>query len=404
MIFVFTLLATFALVLAMHPFVTYPLSLVVLARLRRSPQRPAAAPDVQYHSPAASDRPNIAILLCVHNEAKVIRGRIDNLLMLADTVPGTRILVYTDASTDGTVEILKSYGQRITLVESTERQGKTYGMNLLVTRTNAQLIVFTDAAVRMNTNALTNLIKHFDDPQVGCVCGKIIATVFSDDVRNSTTANTSVKYWAFDAFIRRLESSIASVIGAHGPLFAIRRDLHESVPNELFDDFYLSMAILYNGHRIIQAEDVLGFKAVATRSTDEYTRKIRIACQAFNIHRIQKPRLQQQTWLVRYLYAGHKTLRWLTIFLLAAAALFFTLAFITAKFYSLVIIAWGAFAAFMALGIAGVKPFSFISEAVFLLVATGVGVIQSLRGTVYQTWSSAASARRTESMKTLSRH
>lgn len=391
---VFLVLATIALVMAIHPLVTYPLSLVLLAYFRDKPQQPANRSEAQKATPVDKDRPKVAILLCVRNEENVIGKRIENLLALADSVPGTRILVYSDYSTDSSVDILKTYQQRITLVEATEHLGKTHGMNLLVERTDAQFLVFTDAAVSMNTQALTNVIRHFDDPDVGCVCGKIVASVSGGDELITSTASTSIKYWAFDATVRRLETCVASVIGAHGPLFAIRRDLHEPVPVELFDDFYLSMAILYNGHRVVQAEDFIGVKAVATKSADEFRRKIRVACQAFNVHRQMAPRLQKQTWLIRYMYAGHKTLRWMTIFSFAGAAVFFTLALLTTNYAVWALAVWAMFAVLMGLGYLGIQPFSMILQGILHLVATGIGVVQSIRGTVYQTWSSAASARR----------
>lgn len=393
MIVLFSILACIALVLAFHPYTTFPLSLAALARLRKQPEQPRMYATRPQESAETASQAPIAVLLCVHNEENVIEGRMRNLIELADQTPGTEILVYTDGSTDNTVEILRSFGDRITLEVSPERTGKTQGMNLLVTKTNARLIVFTDAAVRMNNESLPNMMRHFDDPDVGCVCGRIVAVSGGANDEITATADTSIKYWAFDALIRRLETKVASVMGAHGPLFAIRRSVHEPAPIEYFDDFYVSMAVLYNGHRIVQAEDFCGFKAVATRREDEYRRKIRIACQSFHIHRIMKPRLKQQTPLVRYLYAGHKTLRWLTIFSLGAAALFGSIALVLAGFAMLVLLAWAIFALLMALGFAGIKPFAQGLEAVAALVANGVGVIESLNGKVYQTWASAKSAR-----------
>ena len=393
MILFFSILTFIALVLAIHPYTTFPLSLMVLDKLRKDPQAPINA----YSRPVApvgnAANPLIAILLCVHNEERVIEARMHNLIMLADEIPGTEILVYTDGSTDGTVNILRKFVDRITLHISNERHGKTYGMNLLVTLTNAQLIVFTDAAVQMNTDSLPNMTRHFDADDVGCVCGRIIAVNHVEDEASSATADTSIKYWAFDAVIRRLETRIASVMGAHGPLFAIRREVHEPAPVDVFDDFYVSMAVLYNGHRVIQAEDFCGFKAVATKREDEYRRKIRIACQAFNIHQILKPRLCTQTRLIRYLYAGHKTLRWLTIFSLLAGALSATVVLSLTGFGLLAVAGWLGLAFATALGFAGVKPFGQALDGVLALVANGVGVVESLNGKFYQTWTSAKSAR-----------
>ena len=393
MIIFFAVLAFAALALAIHPYITFPLSLIVLDRLRKDPQAPINAHKKPTAPANRSSRPGIAILLCVHNEEHVIEARMQNLIALADEIPGTEILVYTDGSTDGTVDILSQFGDRIQTHVSQARHGKTHGMNLLVTNTEAQLIVFTDAAVQMNAESLPNMVRHFEADDVGCVCGRIIAVSRAADNEISATADTSIKYWAFDAIIRRLETRIASVMGAHGPLFAIRREVHEPAPVEFFDDFYVSMAVLYNGHRIIQAEDFCGFKAVATKREDEFQRKIRIACQAFHIHRIMKPRLNEQTWLIRYLYAGHKTLRWFTIFSLLATAVFGTVFLSLTGFGWVAATGWIGLTLTVVLGFSNVNPFGQLLDGLLALVANGVGVIESLNGKVYQTWVSPKSAR-----------
>jgi len=316
-----------------------------------------------------------------------------NLLALVEQIPGTEILVYVDGSTDETEARLREFGDRIRLFVSEQQTGKTPGMNLLVTKTEAELIVFTDAAVKMSEQSLPAMLQTFEDPSVGCVCGRIVAVNGGADNALTATADTSIRYWAFDAMLRALESEVASVMGAHGPLFAIRRKLHEPAPDELFDDFWVSMAILYAGHRVVQADAFVGFKAIANKQADEYTRKTRIACQSYNIHRRLLPRLRQQSFLIKYCYLSHKTLRWMTIFSLLSFALFATIAFISGGLAWFAVLAWISLGLLVGLGAMSIKPFDRVFSALAALVANGRGVIQSLRGTTYQTWSPVKSAR-----------
>lgn len=400
------LLAGLALLAALHPYTSFPLSLWLMKRLGW--HNPAIeftadlttnrAADEQPNS-ASQDLPStppLAILMCVHNEEDVIEGRMSNLIALADQVHGTEILVYVDGSTDATESRLHQFGERIRVFVSVEQTGKTPGMNLLVQQTTAPIIVFTDAAVRMSAQALPNMLRYFNDATVGCVCGHIVAVSATADSELTATADTSIRYWAFDAKLRQLESEVASVMGAHGPLFAIRRELHEPPPAELFDDFWVSMAILYAGHRVVQADDFVGKKAIASKQSDEFTRKTRIACQSFNIHRALLPRLRQQSALIRYCYFSHKTLRWMTIFSLTLFALFASLGAVSAGWTLIVIAGWVVFALDIALGLAGIKPLDRLVSALAALIANGRGVIQSLRGTSYQTWSPVKSARQAQ--------
>lgn len=391
----FAILALIALALAIHPYLTYPLSLWVLAKILRHPQIPRAVLPLTRDSTPSNHDPALAILLCVYNEEGIIDSRVKNLIEAASAIPDTEIRIYSDGSTDRTNDILKRFAGKTRVTLANERLGKTHGMNTLVAQSRARILVFTDAAVRMSSMSLLNILRHFDDAAVGCVCGRIVAT--ADNTPGSNTASTietSAGYWSFDAFVRYVETKVASAIGAHGPLFAIRSTLHEPVPTHLIDDFYVSMTVLNKGYRVVQANDVCGFKAVATRRSEEYARKVRIACQAYNVHRLLVPQLKRQTWLIRYLYAGHKLLRWNTIFFLTAAALFGSIALMLSIGWEIVAGAWCLLALFILLGVAGLRPFSHGIDAMTALIANGAGIIQSLRGASYQTWSSAQSARR----------
>ena len=398
---IFLSLTVMAVLLALHPYISYPITLYFLSKYRSKPYGSEVSPSgcgtSAQPSAQPSHQPSLAILLCVHNEEREIRQRVDDLLSHSASLAETQILIYSDGSSDNTVEVLQTYGSRITVVESSERRGKTYGMNALVEIAQAELLVFTDATVRMGPQALTHLITHFQDPAIGCVCAQIIAhdhpSENSSNQSDNSTADTSVKSWAFDAAIRRMETQVASVIGAHGPLFAIRRELHKVVPVDLIDDFYVSMSILFSGHRVVQADNVVGFKTVAKERKDEYLRKVRIACQAFNVHRAIRPALKQQSLLIQYLYASHKTLRWTTIYSLFFAAIFGFFALVSAGFVGLAVWAIALATGCVFLGYLGVKPFNRMVDALLPFVANGVGIIESVQGKKYQTWSSAASAR-----------
>src|SRR6185369_9856682 len=73
---------------------------------------------------------------------------------------------------------------------------------------------------------------------------------------------------------------------------------------------------------VVTAPDALAYEASVTSSTEEFRRKVRIACQAFNVHRTLWPRLRQLPPVVVYMYVSHKLLRWLAAFNIALAALF----------------------------------------------------------------------------------
>jgi len=373
-----------ALLLALHPFVTYPLSLLAW---RRWHGRGEAAPALRI--PPATLR--FAVCTCAYNEASVIEAKLQNLLALRDDHPDLEILVYVDQSSDATAEICARYADRITLHVAAARTGKTHGMNLLVSRTNADVVVFSDANVMLDPNVLLRLEHHFADARVGCVCGNLVYT----NADESTTARSGSLYWRFEEWVKRLETDTGSVMGADGSLFAIRRALHEPPPDHIIDDMYVSFMVLCSGHRVVQAHDVRAYEESVTSMNEEFRRKVRIACQAFNVHRLMWPRLKQLSAVSLYKYVSHKLLRWFTIYLLALSYLAFLFAALAAGSFGP-----AAVIAIVPLGLWlfghrwPVQPFAQLFDILSAFAGAGLGVWRSLLGEVYQTWNPAASIRK----------
>lgn len=381
----FALSAVFLLI-AMHPFVTYPLSLRLFRGLkpRSSTARHGAEDET------ASRRPRFSICMCAYNEEAVIEQKILNLLALREHAPDLEILIYVDLSEDRTAEICRRFGNRISLHEAGERTGKTYGMNLLVSRSHGDILVFTDANVMLDADVVVNLERHFRDPDVGCVCGSLRYTNPGDSV---TAANGSL-YWRLEEHIKRLEGQTGSVMGADGSLFAIRRQLHHAPPDHIIDDMYVSFMVLCEGYRIVQADDVRAYERSATQMKEEFQRKVRIACQAFNVHRLLWPRLRKLDAFTLYEYISHKLLRWFSIYFLVLSGLCFELALMAADVpvVTIATILLGSAALYCGYRWS-IKPFSSIVDLLAALAGAGLGVVQSLRGRAFRVWSPADSIR-----------
>ena len=370
-------LSTVFLLCFLHPFVTYPMSLLLIWLCRgRSGINPLSA--VQGES--------IAICFCAFNEECVIEAKMQNLLDLRRQLPNLEILTYVDAATDRTAELLCLHANEIKLHVSPERYGKTYGMNLLVDMSEASIVVFTDANVMLDSAALTNLLCYFADPRVGCVCGHLIYT----NPTESAMAATGSLYWGLEERIKQLETDTGSAMGADGSIFAIRRHLHRRVPDDIIDDMYVSLSILCDGYRVVRAPDVKAYERALSAPSDEFRRKIRIACQAFNVHRLLWTRLRRLDALSLYKYLSHKLLRWLSMCNLVLAAACFVAGLIAAGLTSLALSLPVLGAVTFCLGQRWrLGPTSHLWSILLALTATSVGVWLSLRGERFQTWTSA---------------
>ena len=366
--------------LAQHPFVTYPLSLWLIARFRSVPLDRREAPPAE----------TFAICMCAYNEEAVIRQKAENLLALRERTGALQILIYVDAGGDRTAEILRDYGDQFAVVEGTERRGKTHGMNRLVALADASVLVFTDANVMIDPDAIVKLRHYFADPAVGCVCGHLIYTNRDENV----TAQIGSLYWRIEEFIKRLESRTGSVMGADGSLFAMRRHLYRPAPDDIIDDMYVSLTAQCEGFRVISAGDVRAFEESVTNPVEEYRRKVRIGCQGFNVHRLLWPKIRRLGPLSLYKYLSHKFLRWVAIYDLALSALFLGAGLVVAGHGGW--LAWpvaaGVLTAWLGSG-PRLWPFVQVVEIVTALAGTGQGVWRSIRRERFQTWTPAASIR-----------
>lgn len=390
MIVLLMCVAVLSLLLALHPFVTYPLSLVVLRAWRGRQSPILQSRGVESRVPARAQPLSFSVCMCAYNEERVIERKIENLLQLRQREPGLQILVYVDAATDRTTEILQRYASEIELHVAPQRHGKTYGMNLLSGLARGDVLVFTDANVMLDLACLDDLRRHFADPGIGCVCGNLNYT----NAGASVTAQSGSLYWRFEEALKRLESQTGSMMGADGSIFALRRKLRRAPPDHIIDDMYVSLMVLVEGYRVIQASDVRAFEESVSNSKEEFSRKVRIACQAFNVHRLLWPQLRRSGALNRYKYVSHKLTRWLSIYFLALSAIAALAALLLAGYVATaaVLVALAVLCAVLGYA-ASVRPFVQVVDVLLALTGAGLGVWRSLRGERYQTWSPAASIR-----------
>jgi len=242
--------------------------------------------------------------------------------------------------------------------------------------------------VILDPRSIDPLLSYFSDPEVGGVAGTLVY-VNPDE---STTAQVSSAYWRLEEVIKQLESRCGSIMGADGSIFAVRRELYPEVPGHLLDDFIASISVTFQNHRLIHATDVVAYERSATVSADEFRRKRRIACRAFNTHRYLWPTIRRSYSAGDlYKYVSHKLLRWFGMVTLSLAAvsaiLMFALAGVPLVGAGLVVAGAGVFW----LGQRGVPVASAASELLLSIAATYLGIIDSLRGKTYQTWAPALS-------------
>ncbi|APR66441.1 hypothetical protein CN03_05505 [Thalassolituus oleivorans] len=344
-----------------------------------------------------------SVVIPSHNEEKVIAQKIENHLALKGS--DIRIIVLCDSCTDGTVGVAQYYALKFPDVVSVfvveDFKGKTNAINKVVPTIDSDIIVFTDANVMLDDEAIINLDIEFDNPFVGGVAGQL--TYVNEDV--SDAAATNGLYWRYEEMIKLGESAIGSINGADGSIFAIRRELYRELPEYVLDDFCTSMGVVIQGKQFKLSPKVRAYEKGAESASEELSRKIRISNRSYNSYRyLRKDILSNLKLKQLVMFYSHKVLRWYSfLFMLALMLSNLTLVFSdpSSGFYAFSLISQCLYYLIAFSHIKGfVKSSGLFSKlartsSYFLMVnyAAAIGIMRAWKGDRVQVWKKAESTR-----------
>ena len=278
----------FALFVVFYTYLGYGIVLYILVKLKELFVKP-----VKYSLPASNDElPEVTLFITAFNEEDVVDEKMENSLELDYPADKLRIVWVTDGSDDGTNERLQTrWAGKATVHFQPLRQGKTAAMTRGMTLVDTPLVVFTDANTMVNREAIREIVLAFRNPKVGCVAGEKRIAVQAKD---GAAAGGEGIYWKYESTLKALDARLYSAVGAAGELFAVRRELFETMePDTLLDDFILSLRITMKGY---------------------------IIAYCTNAYAIESPLLNPFRYgVLSFQYTSHRVLRWsVTPFLLFA--------------------------------------------------------------------------------------
>jgi cellulose synthase/poly-beta-1,6-N-acetylglucosamine synthase-like glycosyltransferase len=324
--------------LLVYVYFGYPLLLTLLARFST---KPPAAPDLP--------PPHVTLLISAFNESEVIAAKLDNALALDYPSDRLEILVISDASDDGTDEIVQRYSHSgVRLIRQQPRMGKTAGLNLGVSQANGQILVFSDANALYQPDAIRRLVRHFSDTRVGYAVGN--ARYFEKGAASSSAESEGL-YWKLETYLKKKESDFGSVVGGDGAIYAIRRELYSPLLPTDINDFLNPMQIIARGFLGIFDPAAICYEEAADSFDREFRRKVRIISRSLNALRripaVLNPLKNPRHW---FMLISHKLLRWFApvfmILLLAASLALWRFPFyrvgtlLQAAFYGMALVGW----------------------------------------------------------------
>lgn len=337
--------------------------------------------------------PTLSVLIAARNEEKDIGWKLAQTLAWNYPSDRLEILVGSDASTDGTDDVVRSmHDPRVTFVRNHKHAGKNLTLNRLARLARGEILFFTDANTYIGPDCAKALVRHFVDPRVGCVTG------MERNIQGSTfapLAHGSNAYLEYESLIDRLENRLGSVLVCDGSVYCLRHSLFSDLDSELANDLEQPIRVGAKGFAVLFEPLARSFERVSSSAREEFARRRRIVAQGARAawklrHELCGVRLWQ--------FISRKCMRWLTLlpvmgafggcFVLREAPGFTMLFAAEAALCALALVgAWHR--GNSGIGSLARLPFVFLLAA----VAASVGVCDACRRKTFATWNIAELSR-----------
>jgi hypothetical protein len=373
--------------LVAYAYVGYALVVRLLVPPRRA--GPRAEPE-----PGAAALPFVSVLVAARNEAAVIAARLHNLLDQDYPAGRLEVLVVSDASDDGTDEIVTRLGDpRVRLVRQAERCGKTAGINRIAPLARGDVFVHTDANVMFGRGAVRALAAAFANPRAGVALGEV---TFANADRPGVASGEGL-YWRFESWVKRVEAERGLLAVANGGIYAIRRPLWRPLPAQISGDAAEPLLAAIDGYDTVIAGGAHARERAADTLREEFARKVRIIAQQVAVFRwLGLRRLPPR---IAWSYLSHKLLRYAVPQLGLGALLFggagFALGSSAAGVCAALALAPVLLAPLGLLPLPGLlgRLFRIPLYLVVVNAAAVAGVVRGLSGRAQAAWDSPASSR-----------
>lgn len=283
-----------------YPYLGYPILLWIFGQAFGKDGWPVSKEDLLH--------PSVSMIIPACNEEQRIERKIENTKTLRYPADKLEVLFVSDGSTDRTVELIRPHlSGPYELIELPIRGGKAAALNAGLAQAKHDIVVFSDASIELEPDALWHIVEGFRDPAVGCISGE-------DKIAES---GGEAWYGRYELLVRRLESRVHSIVGASGSFYAQRRALCAPFTEGLAPDFLSVLRTVEQGFRAISEPAAVGMMTSVKDSKQEFQRKVRTLIRGmtalFAYGQVLNP-VRFGVFAIEML--SHKILRWSVPFFL----------------------------------------------------------------------------------------
>lgn len=262
------LIGALALLPLLCVFAVYPCLLL----FKKAPPR-----QINVQNQDTASQPTVTMLIAARNGERLVKDKINNCRALTYAKDKINFIFFSDGSTDKTLDLLNTHKfDAMTVLYDEQHIGKAKALNRAAEYTQADILVFSDLDAILVPDAITQLTKHFAQPNVSGVCGQ--RAIASD---TGALKDAQKKYIKLDSWIKVQESKLGFLTSNDGKLYAIRREHHSPIAEGVTDDLYSALAVINQGKQFVFEGQAKAFiKTPSRNSKHEISRRRRITCRS----------------------------------------------------------------------------------------------------------------------------
>jgi peptidoglycan-N-acetylglucosamine deacetylase len=208
----------------------------------------------------------ISVLIPCHNEEKSIRSCVESCLN--QTRPADEIIVVNDGSTDKSSKILKSFGDKIKVIDLYPCSGnKSYAQENGLKFVNGDIFVTTDGDTKLDKDFIKYIEEDFRDKEVAAVGGYVKSLKY-----NWLTACRAYDYVICQNIHKLAQSDLNFILVIPGAAGAFRKEIfnnyvgfdHDTITEDLDFTYKLNksgMKIKYDRKAICHTQDPVDLKS-----------------------------------------------------------------------------------------------------------------------------------------------
>jgi cellulose synthase/poly-beta-1,6-N-acetylglucosamine synthase-like glycosyltransferase/peptidoglycan/xylan/chitin deacetylase (PgdA/CDA1 family) len=201
--------------------------------------------------------PSVTVIIPAYNEEVVIVKSVRRVL--ASQYGDLKVIVIDDGSSDKTLaRVRKAYGThpQVTILTQPNR-GKWAALNAAYRIVDTEVTVCIDADTQIEPMAVSWLCRHFSDPNVGAVAGKLLV----GNQRNLLTRLQALEYTTAQNIDRRAMELLNGMLVVPGAIGAWRvsavRKAGLYTGETLSEDADLTVAVVRAGYRVLYEENAV---------------------------------------------------------------------------------------------------------------------------------------------------